>query len=448
MSADAENEYFCDGLAEELLNALAKIKDLKVAARTSAFSFKNRNVDASEIGNTLNVKTILEGSVRKSGNRLRISVQLVNAADGYHIWSERYDGEVKDIFDLQDEITLAVIDELKVKLLSEEKAALRHRRAENVEAYQLYLKGRYHFLKLTPAETEKGISYFQQAIAIDPNYALAYAGLAAAYVTFPMTCDAPAAEFFPKAKAAATKAIEIDESLSETYAALFWATFWYDWNWSEAERQCLRAIELNPNGADAHESYAHLLSNIGRHDEALAEIERARQLDPLHLRINAFVGQFLLHAGKPDEALESLRKALELEPRFWLAHIFTASAYIEKKMFVEAVESAQKARQFSGISTHPIAFGGYALAKSSDEAAARAMLEGLLKLRTERYVPPCNIAMIYNGLGESDNALEWLERGFAERDARMAFLKVEPKWNNLRDDSHFQDLLRRVGLPQ
>ncbi|MGI8788905.1 MAG: protein kinase domain-containing protein [Pyrinomonadaceae bacterium] len=447
MSNDAENEYFCDGLAEELLNALAKIKNLNVAARTSAFSFKGKNTNVGDIGEILNVKTILEGSVRKAGNRLRISIQLVNASNGYHIWSKRYDGEMKDIFDLQDEITLAVIDELKVKFLSEEKAALLNRYAENVEAYQLYLKGRYHFLKLTPAEIEKGISYFHQAIAIDPNYALAYAGLAAAYVTFPMTCDLPSEEFFPKAKAAAHKAIEIDDSLSETYSALFWATFWYDWDWSECERQCLRAIELNPKSGDAHESYAHLLSNVGRHDEALAEIKRARELDPLHLRINALEGQFLLHAGKPDEAIEPLQKTLELVPQFWLAHLFLSCVYIEKGMFAEAVESAEKARQFSGISTHPIAFGGYALAKSGREKEARALLKELLNLSAERYVPSSNIAMIYNGLGETENALEYLERAFAERDARMAFLKVEPKWNSLRREPRFIELMRRVNFP-
>src|SRR5258706_542524 len=211
-----------DELIEQVwLNALAKIKDLKVAARTSSFSFKNKNIEVSEIGTALNVNTILEGSVRKAGDRLRIVVQLINASDGYHMWSERYEGELKDVFDLQDRITMSVINELKVRFVSEEIDSVRDRYAENVEAYQLYLKGRYHFLKLTPPETWKGISYFEQAIAIEPNYALAYAGLAAAYVTFPMTSDGPPKEFFPKAKAAAEKAIEIDNRLSETYAALF-----------------------------------------------------------------------------------------------------------------------------------------------------------------------------------------------------------------------------------
>ena len=445
MSADPENEYFGDGLAEELLNALAKIKDLKVAARTSSFSFKNKNIEVSEIGTALNVNTILEGSVRKAGDRLRIVVQLINASDGYHMWSERYEGELKDVFDLQDRITMSVINELKVRFVSEEIDSVRDRYAENVEAYQLYLKGRYHFLKLTPPETWKGISYFEQAIAIEPNYALAYAGLAAAYVTFPMTSDGPPKEFFPKAKAAAEKAIEIDNRLSETYAALFWVNQWFDWDWDECERTCLRSIELNPKSADGYEAYAHLLSNIGRHDESIEMIERARSLDPLHLRINALEGQFLVHAGRIDEALERLKKVLELEPRFWLTHIFSSSAYTAKGMYAEAIESAQKARDFSG-STHPIAFLGFALAKSGRDAEARALLDELFKMSAEQYIPQPHIAMIYNGLGDTEKALEWLELGYNERDCRMAFLKVEPKWNNLRSEPRFIELMKKMNF--
>ncbi len=447
MSADAENEYFCDGLAEELLNALAKIGNLKVAARTSSFSFKNRSVDVSEIGNTLKVETILEGSVRRSGNRLRINVQLVNAADGYRIWSERYDGELKDIFELQDEITLAVIDELKVKFLSEEKAALRNRYNDNIEAYQLYLKGRYHYLKLRPAEIQTGILYFQQAIEIDRNYALAYVGLAQAYQTLPLAAELSANDFFPQAKEAALRAIEIDDQLAEAHGVLGWLLFWSDWDWNKSENECQRAIKINPNSADSHEAYAHLLSNTGRHPQALTEIKYARELDPLNLRINALEGQFLLHAGQIDEALARLQKTCELEPNFWLAHLFAASAYIEKEMYEEAIVEANQAKELSGGSSQAIAFGAYALAKSGNRAEVKTTLKELLKLSKKRYVPPYHIALVYQGLGERDKTLEWLNRAFEERDPKLAFLKVEPKWNNLRADSHFQELLRQVGLP-
>ncbi len=316
----------------------------------------------------------------------------------------------------------------------------------NVEAYQLYLKGRYHALKLTPPETQTGISYFQQAIAIDPSYALAYVGLADAYRSLPIAGEMPSTEFLPKAKAAAQKAIEIDDTLAEAHAELGFIIFWYDWNWNAAENQFKRALELNPNSADTHQSYAHLLSSTGRHAEALTEIKHSREIDPLNVRTNALEGQYLTHAGRTDEALAVLQKTFELEPNFWLAHLFASSAYIEKGMFAEAVAEARKARELSGVSTHPLAFLSYALAKLGKQAEARAVLEDLLKLSKERYVSPYNIALVYNGLDERDKTLAWLEKGYEQRDPKMTFLKVEPKWNNLRDDPRFQVLLRRVGL--
>jgi tetratricopeptide (TPR) repeat protein len=255
-------------------------------------------------------------------------------------------------------------------------------------------------------------------------------------------------EVMPKAKAAAQKAIEIDDSLAEAHAHLGFIIFWYDWDWNAAENQYKRALELNPNSADAHLFYAHLLSNIGRHTEALAEAKRAIEIDPLNLRTNALEGQFLIHAGRTDEALTQLQKTLELEPNYWLARNFAASAYIEKGMYTEAIAEARKARELYGLSTHPVANFGYALAKSGKQAEARVVLEELLKLSTAHYVSPYSIALIYNGLDERDETLAWLERGIEKREPRVAFLKVEPKWNNLRDDPRFQELMRRVGLPQ
>ncbi|HVS82973.1 MAG TPA: tetratricopeptide repeat protein, partial [Pyrinomonadaceae bacterium] len=318
----------------------------------------------------------------------------------------------------------------------------------NPEAYQLYLKGRYHLAKLMLTETQKGISYFQQAIEIDPSYALAYVGLADGYRALTLSGEMPSTEYMPKAKAAAQKAIEIDDTLAEAHAEFGFIIFWYDWDWNAAENQCKRALELNPNSADAHQVYAHLLSTTGRHAEALAEIKRARELDPLNLRINANEGRFLIHAGRTDDALARLQKTFELDPNFWFAHWVASSAYIEKGMFAEAVVEARKAKEFLGVRTDATALGAYALAKSGKQAEARAALEELLKLSTERYVPPYNIAMIYNGLGERDETLAWLEQGYQKRDPRMVFLKVEPKWNNLRADPRFQDLLRRVRFPQ
>jgi len=252
MSASVENEYFCDGLSEELLNALAKIEGLKVAARTSAFSFKGKNVNVDEIGRALHVSTILEGSVRRAGNRLRITVQLVNVTDGYHLWSERYDREMRDIFDVQDEITLAVVDALKVKLLGEEKATVLKRYTHNAEAYQLYLRGRFYTYKRTPKDSQHAIVYFNQAITIDPNYALAFAGLADAYALLSSYGGAPPVEAMPKAREAALKAVLLDNNLAEAHAALGVILTEYDYDFAGAEREFKRAIELNPNYATAH----------------------------------------------------------------------------------------------------------------------------------------------------------------------------------------------------
>ena len=293
---------------------------------------------------------------------------------------------------------------------------------------------------------QKSISYYRQAIETDPSYALAYVGLADAYRSVAIAGEMPSTEFFPKAKEAAQKAIEIDDTLAEAHAELGYIIFWYDWDWNAAENQLKRALALNPNNADSHLFYAYLLSNTGRHAEGLAEVKRARELDPLELRINGLEAQFLIYAGQTDEGLARLQNAFELDPRFWLAHLFASSAYIEKGMFAEAIAEARKARDFSGASTHPIALLSYALAKSGKQGEARAELEGLLKLSTERYVSSYNIALIYNGLDERDKTLDWLERAYKERDPKMVFLKVEPKWNNLRDDPRFQDLVRRIGL--
>jgi len=446
MSADPENEYFCDGLSEEILNALTSIDDLKVAARTSAFAFKGKDVTLSGIARTLNVASVLEGSVRKSGNRLRIIVQLINAADGYNLWSERYDREIKDIFDVQDEITLAVVDALKLKLLGKEKAAALKRYTENAEAKQLYLKGRFEVLKITPSSVQQGIDYFQRAIQLDPNYARAYVGLSEAYRALGVGVEMTPTALFAKAKGAAQKALEIDDSLAEAHTALGVIKFWHDWQFIEAGDEYRRAMELNPNSADAHLFYAHLLSNTGHHPEALIEVDRAKELDPYSPFLNALEGQFLLHAGKTATALNRLAETCEMAPRFWFPHLFAASAYIEKGDFTAAIQEARRATELSPAQSVSIAFEGYALAKLGKREEAQSVLDSLLQRSKERFVPPYHFALLYNGLGEQEEALTWLERGFAERDPKMAFLKVEPKWNNLRSNEQFQDLERRVGL--
>ena len=394
----------------------------------------------------LKVRAVLTGRVTQRADGLSISVELINAQDNSQIWGQQYNRKLTDVFAIQEEIAKEISEKLRLRLTGEEKKRVTKRYTDNTEAYQLYLKGRYHLAKLTPPEIQTSISYFQQALDIDPSYALAYVGLADGYRSFALVGDMPPGDFFPKAKAAAQKAIEIDDTLAEAHAELGFTIFWYDWDWNAAENQLKRALALNPNNADTHLFYAHLLSNTGRHAEGLAEVKRARELDPLDLRINGLEAQFLVHAGKPDEALALLQKNLELNPNNWFAHMFASSAYIEKGMFAEAVVEASKSRELNRFNSQPTAQLGYALAKSGKQAEARGVLEELLKRSAEHYVSPGNIALIYNGLDERDKTLTWLERGFEQRDVKMVFLKVEPKWNNLRSDSRFQDLVRRVGF--
>jgi len=445
-SGSGDVEYLSDGMTESLINSLSQLPHLSVKARSSVFRYKGKEVEPQRVAAELSVQAILNGRVVQRGDDLTLYLSLVDAHNGNQLWGEQYNRKLADLVALQNEIARDVSQKLRARLSGADEQKLAKNYTSNVEAYQLYLKGRYHALKLTPPETQTGISYFQQAIAIDPSYALAYVGLADAYRSLPIAGEMPSTEFLPKAKAAAQKAIEIDDTLAEAHAELGFIIFWYDWNWNAAENQFKRALELNPNSADTHQSYAHLLSSTGRHAEALTEIKHSREIDPLNVRTNALEGQYLTHAGRTDEALAVLQKTFELEPNFWLAHLFASSAYIEKGMFAEAVAEARKARELSGVSTHPLAFLSYALAKLGKQAEARAVLEDLLKLSKERYVSPYNIALVYNGLDERDKTLAWLEKGYEQRDPKMTFLKVEPKWNNLRDDPRFQVLLRRVGL--
>ena len=444
--AENRDEALEIGMADTLISRLGNNREIVVRPLSSVRKFGKLEQDALTAGRALDVESVLDGSVQRWGDKIRVNVRLVKVADGTLLWTGTFNEEFTDIFVVQDAISNRVAAALALQLGSDEKMRLTKRYTENVEAYGLYLKGRFHTARLTPPEMRAGISYFQQAIEIDPSYALAYTGLAEAYRALATAGEMPATEFFPKAKAAAQKAIEIDDHLADAHAILGFIIFWYDWDWNAAENQCRRALELNPNSADAYMFYAHLLSNTGHHAEALAEIKRARELDPLSSRNNALEGQFLLHAGQTDEALARLQKTFDLEPNFWLAHLFAASAYIEKGMFQEAVAEARNAREISGVSTHPIAFEGYALAKSGKRAEAKGLLAKLLKLSTERYVSPSNIALIYNGLGERDETLAWLERGFEQREPKMVFLKVEPKWNNLRSDPRFIDLMKRMRL--
>jgi Serine/threonine protein kinase len=445
-SGNSEAEYLSDGMPDVLINSLSQLPNVSVKSRNSVLRYKGKEIEPQQVGSDLSVQAVLSGRVVQHGDDLVVSVALVDARNGNQIWGAQYNRKNSELASLQSEITRDVSHQLRARLSGADEQKVRKTYPTNAEAFELYLKGRYHLHRLTLPEVQTSISYFQQATDIDPSYALPYVGLADAYRTFGLIADQPPGEFFPKAKAAAQRAVDIDDTLAEAHAELGFTIFWYDWDWNAAENQLKRALELNPNNAESHLFYAHLLSNTGRHAEGLAEAKRAKELDPLDFRINGLEAEFLLHAGKPDEALAILRSLPGLSGNSWFTDMFASAAYIEKGMFAEAVVEARKARELNSANSQSTATLAYALAKFGKQSEAQALLDELLKLSTQRHVSPGNIALIYNALGQRDETIAWLERGFKERDPKMVFLKVEPKWNNLRDDPRFQDLLRLVGF--
>jgi serine/threonine-protein kinase len=447
VSRGKELEYLCDGIAEEIINALTKVEGLRVVARTSAFSFKGKNEDIRAIARKLNVDSMVEGSVRKAGNRLRITAQLINAADGYHLWSERYDREMEDVFAIQDEITLAIVNKLKVTLLGKDRAALVKRYTEDFEAYNLHMKGRYFWNKRTETGYLKSLEYFRQAIERDPSYALAYAGIADCYDLLGWYGYLAPQEAFPRARVAAEKARELDDTLAEAHASLGWISANYDWDWATAEQQYKRALELNPSYATAHQWYSEFLTYMGRHDESIAEGHKALELDPLSLIINNDLGQVYYFARRYDESIAQLRKTLEMDPSFAVAHFFLALALAQKSMFDEAIEEAQKAMSLAGEGdTLILSQLGIICASSGRERQAREVLAKLGELSDEKYVSPFPVALIHAGLGESDEAFDWLEKACDERDHWVETLKVHPTLDGLRTDERYKKLLENTGL--
>jgi serine/threonine-protein kinase len=447
ISADPENEYFCAGLAEELLNALAKIEGLKVAARTSAFSFKGKNTNLDEIGRVLNVKTVLEGGVRKSGNRLRITVQLVNAADGYHLWSERYDREMKDIFDVQEDIAREIVGKLRTKLSGEQQEQMNKRHTENAEAYRLYLKARFHWNKRSPEAIRKAAEYFKQVIALDPNYAPAYTGLADAYSVLPAyDFTIKPKETMPQAKEAALKALALDDNLAEAHASLALILNSYDWDWAGAEQHYRRAIELSPNAPAPRQWLGEMLVGLGeRFDEGLAECRSAVELDPLSLIANNVLGQSLSYARRYDEAITQLQKTLELDPAFGAVNFHLFETYAAKAIYGEAVAAYLRQMAVYGEPSSEI--------KAAQEAFTRGGWQDFLRhrvvcLEKQPKVYATDIASLYARLGEKDKAFAWLGKAYEERNEALMFLPVNPGYDNLRSDPRFTDLMRRVGLPQ
>lgn len=445
-SGNSDLEYLSDGMTDSLINSLSQLPQVTVKAHNSVFRYKNLEIDPQRIGSELSVESILNGRVAQHGDNMTVYLWLIDARDGNQVWGEQYDRKASDLLALQREIARDVSEKLRVKLSGADAQRISKDYTANAEAYQLYLRGQFHVLKLTMPEVQKGIAYFEKAIELDPSYAPAYVGLSGANRALVLGNEMPAREYLSRSKAAAQKALELDEGLAEAHTALGSNLFWLDRNWYEAEKELRRAVELNPNSVNAHVFSAHLLSNTARHPEALAGIRRARELDPLSPFVGALEGQFLLHAGRTDEALARLNDTIALAPNFWFPHLFASSAYIEKGMYAEGVREARRATELSGFQTFSAVHEGFALTKMGKRDEARDILEKLLKLSEQRFVPPYHIALLYNALGELEQTFIWLERAIEVGDAKLTFLKVEPKWNNLRGDPKFQDLMRRVGF--
>jgi len=449
MSADPENEYFSDGLTEEIINALTQLKDLRVAARTSSFMFKGQSTDIAEVGRKLKVNSVLEGSVRKVENKLRITAQLINVADGYHLWSEKFDRELGDVFAIQDEISLAIVDKLKVRLTPGEKAQLVGKQTVNLAAHEDYLKGRY-FWNQRGAGLQKAVSFFQLAIAKDKNYATAYAGLADAYSLLGFYGYLPPKDVMPRAKEAALRALEIDEDLADAHCSLGYVYTIFDWEWEKARKEFLRALELNPSYGPAREWYSVWLWFMGHVEEAIAEVRRGLETDPLSAYAHVQLGGVLLSAQKYEEASEALLQALELEPDFYSARSMLGIAYYLQSRVEDAILEIQKAVDMSNRNQWPVGFLGAVYAAIGDRTQAGEILAELEGRSRKEYIHANWIAQIYALLNEKDEAFDWLEKAFNERAPIMGSnaLKTYPGWfyNNLRDDSRFQDLLRRQGL--
>jgi eukaryotic-like serine/threonine-protein kinase len=448
MSSDPENEFLADGITEEIINALAQIKNFRVVARTSAFSFKGKQIDLRTVGEALNVSTVLEGSVRKSGSRLRIMAQLINVADGCHLWSERYDREMEDIFDLQDEIARTIAARLKISLGASEQASLAKAGTKNLEAYQLYLKGRFYWNKRTGEGMKRAIAYFQESIEKDPNYALAYAGLADGYNMASFIMVFPPKEVMPKAKAAASKALELDEGLAEAHVSLGYASFTFDWDWAAAESHFRQALNLNSSYVNNHAYHPLYLSALGRFDDAIAVAKGALDADPASPSVSHVLAVQFYLARRFDQAIRQSRQTLDMDPNYVVAFTLLAQAYASQGLHREAIASLDNVSDLSRWGAAATALDGYSYGRLGEKNEALKMRDALTSASEQVFVSAFFFALMYAGMGDSDQAFHWLDKAFEERFNRLAYLSVEALWDPLRADPRFAELLRRVAVPE
>ena len=449
LSGDPSQEYFADGMTEALIGSLSRIHDLRVISRTSVMRLKDTRQTIPEIARALHVDAVIEGAVIREDNQIRIHAQLIRGVTDEHIWTGEYQREYRSILILQDEVARTIAQRIEINLTPQDQLGLAHLRAVDPEAHENYLKGRYYFNQRTTDTLNKSIEYFRQAIARDQSYALPYCGLADAYALLGFRGGVPSKEALSQAKAAALKAIELDDTLSEPHVSLAFIAETHEWDWATAEREYKRALQLNPDDARAHHWYAGYLTYVGRFDEGIAEEQRARDLDPLSLPINNALAGRLLVAGHYDQALTQLRETLQMDSHFAPTHQTLGWAYLNKGRQHEAIQEFQQALQLSGDDDKDFLVDlGFAYGATGNRAKAQKILARLTKLNQQGLVPSGSIAILYGSLGELDKAFTWMDKAYAERDPELTYIKVPGRrFEPLRHDSRFQDLVRRMGLP-
>jgi TolB-like protein/Tfp pilus assembly protein PilF len=446
-NADPNSEYLSDGITESLINSLSQLPNLKVMSRDSVFRYKGKETNAQTVGHELGVHAILKGRVTQRGDSLNISAELINARDSSHLWGQQYDRKLANMVALREEIAREMASALRMRLTGAEEKRLTKSYTANPEAYQDYLKGRFWWNKSTEEGFNKGIEYFQQAIAKDPSYALAYSGLSDCYSSLAEFGAIPAKEGYLRAKEAALKGLELDDTLAEAHGSLALIKSSYDWDWSGADKEIRRAIELNPSYADAHRLHAEVLWQIGRLDDAIAETKLTLELDPLSLDTNNDLGLEFFLARQYDQAIEQEGKVLELDPNYVVAYYFRGVAYLKKSMYKEGMREFEKGVAISPGDMIALTGLGYGYAVTGRRAQAQKVLDKLKELSKQQYVSAVWRAKIYAGLAEKDKAFEWLEKAYEDHSiVSVGYIKTNPMFDPLRSDPRYADLLRRTNL--
>jgi TolB-like protein/DNA-binding winged helix-turn-helix (wHTH) protein/Tfp pilus assembly protein PilF len=448
LSGDKDQQYFTDGMTDELIAHLAKIRSLRVISRTSSMEYKGTHKTLSEIARDLNVDAVVEGTILRSGDRVRITAELVQVATDRQLWAETYESQLGDVLALQSQVASAIVNEIRINLTPEEQQRLASTRSVSAESYEAYLKGRYYWNKRSQEGLTKAIEYFQLATEKDPHYALAFAGLADCYsiIGSAIVGTVPSQDVAPKAKAAALKALELDDTLAEAQTSLATVRFNYDWDWLGASRGFQRSIELNPSYATAYQRYSLYLMAMGRTKESLAQMTRARELDPLSISMNFSLGWRLYMARKYDQAIEQLQNTLEMDPNFALPRMVLGQAYEQKHAYPQALAELQKAVSISHDSPQMLGALGHAYGASGNRSEAEKVLAQLMEQSKRQYVSPFYVAIVYVGLPENDKALDWLEKAYQDRSNAIVFGKVDPQLDPLRSTPRFQALLHRLAL--